>query len=178
MHFEYAFDTVLPIDVVYQTLRDDLIDLARYLPNVKYIELLDREETAGGIKITNKWHGKYLDQSLVGRVTHVEEIAWIDKAEWIDDARVCNWSYEPFILKDYIKVHGKNTFSSDGGHTTITITGDLAIDLAQYPLVHSELKSSINEELTKDFLELIRTNFATLIKGLEEYVKKRKNHDT
>ena len=174
MYIEHSYEVALPMDVVYKTLRDDLVKLTKYLPNIKNIEIIKKEKTSDGIQVLSKWQGKYLDQALAGRVAHIEGMAWLDRAEWHDDEHICNWSFTPFILDEYINFHGRYTFSSDGTHTIIKMSGDLKVDIANYPLIPSELKMNINEELMQNFIGIVKINFNTIIKGLEEHVRKNK----
>ncbi len=171
MHFEYSFEIALPRDVVYKTLRDDLVHLTNYLPNIKSIKLIKKELTDDGIKVLNKWQGNNLAQLLEGKIAHIADMAWLDRAEWHDKEHTCNWSYTPFILEEYINAHGIYIFLSYGKHTIIKISGDLKIDIASYPLVSSELKGTINDELFQNFFRLIKINFETIVNGLEDYIK-------
>lgn len=174
MHFEYSLKTKLPIDIVYQTLRDNLCDLTPYLPNVKKIELLERKETEDRVYILNKWYGGDILPHSISQFIKLGEIAWLDRGEWSKNEYVCNWSYEPYIFQNQINAHGRNIYSTDGEYTTIKFTGDIYINLEQYPfviVVPTIIRGKIIDEFLNVVLSLIKPNFISLIKGLEEYIK-------
>ncbi len=173
MRFNYSFEIALQKDTVYRMLRDDLANLARYLPNVQRVEVLERKQSGSHTSIVNKWKGKYMERTVIGRIAHMKELSWLNREEWFDDTSECRWSYEFFVFKDYLGIEGKQVFSSDGKHTTVTIMGDLTVDLIKFPLIPPELKKTINEAVSRDVLEIIKTNFITLKKGLEEYARKK-----
>ncbi|MCL4557097.1 MAG: hypothetical protein M1491_00410 [Deltaproteobacteria bacterium] len=175
MYFEHSIKTEVPVKVVYETLRDDLAELVDYIPNVSRIEVLERKKTKESINVLNKWYGKYQIPAIVEKVIKIHEIAWFDRAQWMNDDYACVWSIEPLILKEYVDVHGRNTYSSDGKYSTVKITGDINIDLGNYPLVPSILRKRVNNEISRITLALIKPNFTKLIKGLEQYIKAGKS---
>jgi hypothetical protein len=178
MHFEYSLKTEIPIDIVYQTLRDDLYNLAQYMPDVNKIELLERKETEDKVYTLNKWYGKNILPFAIDQFIKLGSIiAWLDRGEWSKNEYLCNWSYEPYIFKSHINVQGKDIYSTDGKYTTITFTGDIYINFEQYPfviVVPTIMRKKLVDEFFNIFLSLIKSNFIALIKGLEEYVKKNK----
>ncbi len=173
MRFNYSFEIALQKDTVYRMLRDDLANLARYLPNVQHVEVLERKQAGTHTSIVNQWKGKYMERTVIGRIAHLKELSWLNREEWFDETSECRWSYEFFVFKDYLSIEGKQLFSSDGKHTTVTIMGDLTVDLIKFPLIPPELKKTINEAVSRDVLEIMKTNFITLKKGLEEYARKK-----
>jgi len=175
MYFEHSIKTLLPIDIVYETLKNDLCKLVDYLPNVKKIEVLEKKKAKNKINILNKWYGKYQIPSFISRLLNINEIAWLDRAEWYTDEYLCNWRTEPLIFKKYVDIHGKNTYTSQGKYTIIKITGDINIDLTDHPLVPSLFSKKVNKEVSKITVALIKPNFTKLIKGLEEYINKKKS---
>lgn len=173
MDFEYTLKTDIPIDVVFNALRDDLSKLVEYLPNVKKIEMVERKKTKDRVLLLNKWYGKYQLPVIVNKLLNINEIAWLDKAEWISGEYACIWDFEPLIFKDYVSAHGKNFYTKDGKHTVIKVTGVLDVDFGKHPLVPFLLKNRINQEVSKISLGLIKPNFVNLLKGLEKYLKEQ-----
>ena len=158
-------------------LRDNLYRLSTNMPNVNKIELLERKETKDKIYTLNKWYGKNIFPPSIHQFIRLDGIAWLDKAEWSKNEYVCNWSYEPYIFQDHINAHGRNVYSTEGKYTAINLTGDIHINLEQYPfvvLVPAVTREKIIDESIDIILLLIKENFSALIKGLEEYVKENK----
>lgn len=177
MHFEYSLKTEVPIEIVYQTLRDNLYKLAPYLPDIAKIELLDRKETEDKVYTLNKWQGKNILPAVISQFIRLDGIAWLDKGQWSKSEYVCEWSYEPYIFQNNINARGKDIYSTDGKYTTIKLIGDINVNLEQYPfmiVVPTVMREKIVDEFLNVVLALIKPNFIGLIKGLEEYVKEKK----
>ncbi len=170
MHFENSMKIALPTELVYKTLRDDIYKLVIYIPNVEKIELLDRKETDDKVYLTNKWYGKEVLPSFISQFIKTDDIAWMERAEWLNNENKSIWDYEPFIFKEYINAHGENTYSPDGEYTVITFNGDVSINFKDYPFIPMTFRDIINHELSQYLLMLIKSNFVSLVKGLEEYI--------
>ncbi len=174
MNFEYLLKTALPLDIVYKTLRDKFCNLIVYLPNVDKIEELERKELEDRVYVSYKWYGRNVLPLVVEQFVNLGEIAWLDKAEWINSEYICNWSYEPFIFKKHVNAHGTNFYTTDGKDTLIRLTGSLDVHLGHYPLpsvVPSIIKKVITDEFSKVAIALIKPNFVAVIQGLEKYIE-------
>ncbi len=171
MHFEHSLTIAVPAHIAFATMRDELNKIAVDLPNIVNMEILERKDAGGKTYITSKWQGKFILPDIIGQIIKVPDMAWVDRAEWFNKKYICNWSYEPFIFKDYIKVYGTDVYAADGEYTTITVKGDAYVNFLHYPLIPTLLKKKINEQVTNVLLSHMEPNFITLYKGLEKYVK-------
>lgn len=174
MHFEYALKTKLPIGTVYRVLRDELYKLAKYLPNVENIELLERKEDKDKIYTVNKWYAKNILPSSITQFIKFDIVAWLDYGEWNKIEYICDWSYKPYIFQDYISAKGKTLYSTDGAFTVIRFMGDVYINLDKYPfiiVVPQIMRKKISDEFLNFLSSMIETNFYALVKGLEEYIE-------
>ena len=174
MHFEYSLKTELPINIVYETLRDNLCKLAKYLPDVAGIELVEKKETEDRVYTVNKWQSKNILPPSISQFIKLDGVAWLDRGEWSKSEYVCTWSYEPFIFQGQFNARGQDSYSTDGRYTTIMLSGDLAINLEQYPfviVVPTIMRKKIVDEFLNILLSLIKSNFTALIKGLEQYAR-------
>ncbi len=174
MHFEYSLKTEIPLNIVYQTFRDNLYKLAPYLPDISNIELLERKETEDRVFTVNKWSGKNILPAALSQFIKLEGIAWLDKGEWSKSEYVCNWSYEPYVFQGQINAHGQDIYSTDGEYTTIRFVGDIYINLEQYPfviVVPTIMRKKLVDEFLNVILSRIQSNFIALVKGLEAYIQ-------
>ncbi len=177
VHFEYSLKTEIPINVVYETLRDNLYKLAKYLPDVTSIELVERKEAEDRVYTVNKWQSKNILPPSISQFIKLDGVAWLDRGEWSKSEYVCTWSYEPFIFQGQFNAHGQDSYSTDGRYTTIKFNGDLQINLEQYPfviVVPTIMRKKIVDEFLNIILSLIKSNFTALIKGLEQYTRENK----
>ncbi len=162
--------------VAYETVRDDLDKLVVYMPNIVNMIILERKNKGDITYITSKWQGKHILPDIIGQVIKVPDMAWLDIAEWYNDTYVCNWTYEPFVFKEYIKVSGKDIYSTDGEYTVITAQGEITVNFLNYPLVPAALISKINDEISKILFSLVEQNTNTLYRSLEKYVRENKSN--
>lgn len=170
MQFEHSLKIAVPMRTAYETMRDSLDKLAVYLPNIVSITLIERSERSGKTYITSRWQGKHILPDIIGQVIKVADMAWLDRAEWRNDQYVCNWVYEPFVFKEYIDMHGTDTYSADGEQTTVTMRGEVTANFLNYPLLPEVLRGKLNEEISKILCSRIEPNFVTLYTGLEKYI--------
>lgn len=171
MHFEISDVVRRPLEKVFNTYRDNLVDLVPHIPNVKRIEVLEREEEDKKVKLTNKWYGEKEIPKVVRKFVKKDEVTWLDCAEWVEGEKVCNWEIEPVFFKDYVKAKGQNRFISDGNYTKVEITGDLWIDLSKHPKVPKFLIKTVVKQIERFILVLIKPNLTAVNRGLEKYIK-------
>ena len=168
-HFYYSFKTVVPVDIAYTTARDGIYSLAAFLPNIVSIEPVERKTVGDRTYIVNKIQGRSIIPDIIDEIIKVSDLAWLDNNEWLDKEYACNWFYEPFVFKEYIRVNGRTDMSTDGTLTTMRVTGDIHVNFLNYPLVPAGLKDKINDDITKVLRTLIGSNYTALIKGIEQY---------
>ena len=176
MHFEHSLKTQLPIDLVYKTLRDELPNLTKYMPNIDRVELIERRESENDVYTIYKWYAKNILQSFLAQFIKLNDIAWLDKGRWSKNGYVCDWTYEPFILQGHVNAKGQTICANDGMFTSITYKGDVYVNLDQYPFIVI-VPGMIREKLVEEFLSLVASlielNFVALIKGLEQYINSK-----
>ena len=171
MHFEYSIKLALLAQIAYETMRDHIDKIVVYVPNIVGMKILERKDTGNSTYITSHWQGKHVLPDIVGQIIKVPDMAWIDRAQWQNDKRICNWSYEPFVFKDYIRMRGTDTFTQEGNETIVTIEGDIEVNFLHYPLVPTVLKKKINDQISEILYSLVEPNFITIYKGLEKYIQ-------
>ncbi len=171
MHFEHSLKIAIPAHITYETMRDELDKFVVYLPNIVSTTILERKDSGNKTYMTSKWQGRYILPDIIGEMIKVSDIAWLDRAEWFNDKHACNWNFEPFIFKDYIKINGLSLYSKDGKCTKITIKGDIEVNFLHFPLIPTLLKDKMNKQVSNILISLVKPNFITLYNGLEKYVK-------
>ncbi len=170
MHFEYSVSIAVPVKAAYETIRDHIDKIAVYMPNIVGMKILERKEAGTSTFITSHWQGKHVLPDIIGQIIKVSDMAWIDRAEWQNETRICNWNYEPFIFRDYIRMGGTDTFMAEGDHTLVKIEGDIDVNFLHYPLIPTVLKNKINEQISHILYSLVEPNFLMIYKGLEKYI--------
>jgi len=174
MDFEIEHKINFPRKIVYPTLRDELVELVPFIPNIKKIEIIEKKKTKGGVYYVNQWYGDYNIPKIVAKIIKIDQLTWFDKANWKDGEYACEWEFEPIFFKEYIEARGRNEFLEDGDGTRVVLRGSMNIDVSNHPAVPWFLKNRVNKELSRLILAVIKPNMIKLMKGLEGYLKKKK----
>ena len=163
-----------PLDLVYETLRDNLPEIAQGLPNVKKIDVESREEEGSVVRIVNRWHGVGEIPKAVRTVIKPDMLSWIDRAAWNADDHTCHWDLEVMFFKDNIKCSGVNYYKVLGpDRTSIEITGNLDISVKGIRGVPRLLEKKLSSQIEKFLGKLITPNMGNVNKKLDEYLKAR-----
>ena len=94
-----------PHQMVYEVQRDKMADLVNYLPNIASIDVLEREDVDGGVRILNLWRAAETEvPKMVRRFVKPDMLKWHDHAVWHDAQCKCDWRLEMFFFKEHIKV--------------------------------------------------------------------------
>lgn len=168
-------DTVRhPLDLVYATYRDKLPALVPYLPDVRSIEVLESERQGSRLLLKNKWIARTRIPQVVRRAVGLEEAAWLDYAEWDDEAFFVRWRFEiPSALNEYFTASGSSEFLEDPNGTRVVLTGSFTIDAGRHPAVPRILADSIQPKLERFVFVLIKPNLLAVNRGLERYLGER-----
>ena len=171
MRFEVVDQVKYPLDVVFSTMRDHLVDLVPHMPDIASIEETEREGSGDGrIRLVNHWRAENRIPKVVQKFIKPEQLGWIDRAEWNDVEKVVRWTLEPHFFTNYVDVKGANFFSGDDSQTTIKLTGELIVDLSKHPKVPRLLAKSVGGSVEKFVLALVKPNLMKVNRGLEAYL--------
>lgn len=162
-----------PLDKVYQTYRDRLPEIAAYMPDVKEIRALSRDDVAGGVKIHNRWFASAKLPSVAEKVIKPEWMQWDDYATWDDSQRHVDWHLEIPALGDQVRCSGRNSFWEADGGTLVRLTGDLQINLQKLPGMPSFMAKRLVPEVERFILRLITPNLQRVNASLEEFLKQQ-----
>jgi hypothetical protein len=166
-----------PRALVFTTYRDKLPELVPHLPNVRSIEVLEREEAPGGaagvIRLLNLWKAKADIPKVAQGVIKPEMLEWRDFARWDENAWTCEWRVETAMMTESVRCGGKNRFIDLGETTRLEIRGDLDVDLKTVPGVPKFLAGTIAPVVEKFIVALLTPNLVNVSKGVEAFLKAR-----
>jgi hypothetical protein len=163
-----------PLDLVYRTYRDELSKLVPYLPNIRSIDVKEREETDGGVRLLNVWRGEAKIPRVAQGFIKPEMLAWDDHATWDDGTYSCSWRTVPHFLKERIDAHGTTTLVADGDNATrMEIRGDFSLDLMGMRGVPRMMVSSATKTAETFIVTLLKPNLVSVSDGLEGYLRSR-----
>ncbi len=158
---------------VMRTQRDDMVELAQYLPNIDVITVLEREELEDGVRLVNLWKAAATEIPRVIRpFVKPEMMQWKDHARWYNDTYMCEWRLELGFFTEQVKVSGTTRFEELGAdRCKVIIDGNLAVDVKNMPGVPRLLAGKIVSEIEKLVVKQLTPNLTGVNRGLESYLK-------
>jgi hypothetical protein len=155
----------MPKQVVWETLRDRLTEMAPFLDDVSSIKQVDRKDAGnGGVRLTNLWQADIEIPEVIQSILHSRDVSWLDRAEWLEARSRCEWQIEPKFLTEHIKCSGTTLFEPaiGGRGTRITFEGKIDITLGRIPGVPNFMLGTVTKAIESLVTTLIPKNFQKL----------------
>jgi hypothetical protein len=162
-----------PADLVYPLVRDNLPVVVPYLPNIKSIEVLEREELEEGrVRIVNLWTADIEIPSMLRRVIKPEFLSWHDYALWQDEHYHVDYRLEGAWMKDLYTAKGRNSFkpTDDGKRTEIVISCNVELHPDKIPGVPTFLVRPLIPAIESLLKAVLAPNLTLLAKGVKGYL--------
>lgn len=173
----FTVETRIPFSVedVFRCYRDELPVIARYIPNVKSIEVKERKEEGGAVKLVNLWRASAEVPGPIKSIVTEEKLGWTDRATWTEASRLCEWDLEITAFKEAVTCRGQTRFHADGTGTRMVIAGDLQVDASKTGLpVPRLLAGSIGKAVESFAVALIKPNQEAVGKAVARYLEDKK----
>ncbi|HEX2027939.1 MAG TPA: hypothetical protein VHF25_08070 [Nitriliruptorales bacterium] len=120
-----------PLQPVWSTMQDRLPELIPMIDDVASVTVLEREEVGPGrTRLVNEWRARQRLPAVVRDAVQGEVLGWIDHNLWDDQARVCVWNIEPFVLPESIRCQGTTTYEPAMGGRGCRVTFEGTFELA------------------------------------------------
>lgn len=161
-----------PRELTYRTYRDELPELVKHLPNVRSIEVKERQDEGDTVRFVNVWEGGGEIPRAIRGVLSEDMLSWHDYATWKEAEWLCEWHIETHSFREAVKCSGVNRFIEiDGERTRLEIRGDLSIDLKKVKGVPSFLAGSLGRTVEQFMVKQITTNLTSVSQGLSSYLE-------
>ena len=156
-----------PLEQVYVTTRDRLLELVPYLPNVDAVETLEREPLSDGVRLLNRWKVSGAVPRLARPFFSDKMATYLDHARWRDADRAVDWRFEIGVCAQAVDCHGQNFFraGSTPGTTEVALTGHLDIDVARIRGV-PRLFHGLAPHVERFVLGLVRPNLVAVSRAV------------
>ena len=163
-----------PLDRVYAVYRDEMVDLVPYMPNVDAIEVVDRQEGEGEVKLVNRWKVSGSIPRAVRPFFSDDMLSYLDHATWVAAEQTVSWFFELNTLGDAVDCRGINYFKpARGGEATeVILTGDLKVDLARVRGV-PRLLYRLGPKVESFVLERVKPNLSGVAQAVERYLNEK-----
>ncbi len=161
-----------PVDVVYPLIRDQLDVLVPYLPSVKRIEEVERQQRDGVLDVVNHWYTVADVPGPLKKVIKPEMFSWKDYASWNDGERKVDFRLESFLARDLYDARGTNYFADAGNGTTeLRVTCNVEIHPDRVPGVPKIVLKKTLPVIEKVIRQLLEPNLKSVGKGLTAYYR-------
>jgi len=160
-----------PRERVYRAYRDQLPEIAEYMPDIREILVHSREESDGVVEILNEWISDREIPKVVAKIIRPEHLRWNDRATWHDSEYAVDWVIEPRAFTEAVQCSGRNTMIADGDDATIVrLTGELKIAVTNIPGVPNFLAKRLAPQVEKFIVGLITPNLKNTNQSLQDFL--------
>lgn len=160
-------------ETVFKTFRDDLVALIPHLPDIKDIDVKERETVDDStLKVINLWKAEAEEIPRLARsFIKPDMLEWTDYATWREDAWACDWRMEVGFLSDAVTCEGTTAYREAGSEATeVTIDGILEVDAKKIPGVPRLGAGKIGKVIEGFVVKLITPNLTQVNRGMERYL--------
>jgi hypothetical protein len=166
-------DAVIPFprDVVFRAYRDELPQVAAFIPNVRSIEVRSRTEEGSAVKLHNVWHGGGDIPAAVRAVVDEKVLSWDDFASWDAGSLEATWKIRTHAFTEAVSCSGTTRILPVGEHKSrVELTGEFAIDARRISGIPSMLAGSIGKTVESFLARQIMANLASTTEALSRYL--------
>jgi hypothetical protein len=170
---ELTADSTLshPRSVAFAAYRDRLPELVPHLPNIRAIEVKQRDEQGGLVRLHNVWRGGGEIPAVARALVSESMLSWDDHACWDEQIWSCTWRIETHVFREAFYCQGENRFVELDQGSRLEIRGTLRIDARKIPGVPRPFHSRVSR-LVEEFLAgKIGPNLAQVASGLEQFLR-------
>lgn len=160
-----------PREQVYLAYRDQLPQIAAFIPDIKEIKVHSREETSTGVKLHNEWISDREVPAMVAKIIKPEHLRWDDYADWNDEGSHVDWVIKTRAFTEAVTCSGRNSIVAEGDDATLVrLTGNLEINVKEIPGVPSFLGKRLAPQIEKFIVSLITPNLEQVNKSIQRYL--------
>jgi hypothetical protein len=160
-----------PQALVYEAYRDRLPEIAAYMPDIKEIRVESREPFAGGVKLHNVWVAEREVPVFARAFIKPEMLCWDDYADWHDAEQQVRFSLKLRVFTESFRCTGTNTIRRvDDRKTSVTLEGDLDLDLKNIPGVPKLLAGGLKPQVEKFIVSLVTPNLERVNESLQRFL--------
>lgn len=168
---ELTVEIAHPRERVFRTYRDHLVELVPFLPNVRSITLVSREDDGPTSRLLNLWKGGGELPAMVRKFVPDDLLQWEDHAVWHADRFTTEWRTVVPALKEAVRASGVNRFEAvSEQRTVLQISGTLEVDGARIRGVPRLLAGTVGTAVEGFLTASIRPNLLAISAGVEKFL--------
>lgn len=155
-----------PRPQVFEAYRDRLPELTQFLPNIRDIRVIRREERGDEIDLVNEWTGGGDIPAAARAVLKESMLRWTDHATWRGAGFLVAWRTEVHAFPGAVMSSGENRFLDAPDGTLLTIRGSLVCDASKVPGVPRLLARSVSGAVERVLVGQVQVNLIEVAKGV------------
>jgi hypothetical protein len=155
-----------PRERAFEAYRDRMVELVEFLPNIRSIRVISREERGPDVVLVNEWVGGGDIPSVARAVLKDSMLRWTDYATWRGESHTVEWRTEVHAFPGAVKAMGTNRFVETPRGSRLEIRGELTCDSAKVPGVPRILARTVNAAAEKILVGQIGHNLAEIGRGV------------
>ncbi len=166
-------DSIVPFvrPRTYAAYRDEMSQFVRYLPNIQGIDVEERSEADGVVRLRNVWHGGGEIPLALRGIVKGDMLSWTDHATWLSSDWLCEWRIETHALSEAVRCEGSTRFVElPGDRTRLEIRGELSIDLGRLRAVPTFLAGSLGRKVEQFLVRQITPNLTGVSDALTKHL--------
>lgn len=172
MKFSLTDEIPHPLDLVFKTHRDHLLDFVDHLPNVARIQILKADWEGNVLHSQKLWTGS--DAGIPGIVRPMikpEMLTWKDTATWDGDRHQVDWHLDLNVLPGALSARGTNRFEDAGQDTVIHIEGEFTLIPEKVTMVPTALVRRLAPLLERFVVGQVTPNYRTTNEAVARYIE-------
>lgn len=166
MRIHADVDLLHPRDRVFEAYRDRMVELVEFLPNIRAIRVISREDRGADVLLVNEWVGGGDIPAVARAVLEEDMLRWTDHATWHAADHTVEWRTDVHAFPGAVKAAGRNAFVETARGSRLEIRGELTCDSAKIPAVPRLLARTVNAAAEKILVSQIGHNLAEIGRGV------------
>jgi hypothetical protein len=152
--------------------RDEITQFVRYMPNIRGIDVEERVDADGVVRLRNIWHGGGEIPVALRSIVKGDMLSWTDHATWTAGEWLCEWRIETHALTEAVRCDGTTRFVElPGDRTRVEIRGELSIDLSRMRAVPAFLAGSLGRKAEQFLVRQITPNLTGVSDALTKHLE-------
>lgn len=160
----------LPVDEVFDLLRDHMPRLVPYLFDIEKIEVTDRREEGDEVHIVNLWWGDMTKvPSAIRKFVKRDLFSWKDHATWSTSTTAATWRLEPRIGANAFECAGTTRIHAVGEQTMLSMDINLQIHPENVPGIPKFLARKFRPQIEAAIEKQVTPNLKNLATSIRRY---------
>ncbi|MGF1602594.1 MAG: hypothetical protein ACFCU8_11335 [Thermosynechococcaceae cyanobacterium] len=160
-----------PRPLVFETYRDQLLNLIPYLPNVRDIEIKSRREVQGQLFCINHWHGGGEIPAIARSILSDDMLSWTEHNIWDPVTFTLAWRIETHVFTKAVHCAGENRFLEAESGTIVENRGQLIITPERLEGIPELLRGQVASVVENFLVQKTTPNLLEMGQGVQRYLE-------